>query len=177
MSEIVHDSYGDPLGRAPGDEQSDEDLDRESEARELMVRDYDHQRVLIALRKKWGVSTSTVRRVMGQVRRRWAIEAEKDVNKHAARAEVRQQTREVVYMAMNQKKALYDRDGVLVDLVDDPNLNAATNALKLRCQLDGLLEDNGAPDFTWLRKAVEGAPRTEEEARVLMDELSEPEEG
>lgn len=157
-------------------ELSDEELDREAEARALMVRDHDHQRVLITLRDRWCVKTTTVRRVMAAVRNRWKIEAEYEkLDREAARTEVRRQTREIVYLAMNAEKVVYDRDGVALDRVPDPNLTAATNALKLRCQLDGLLDDNGAPDFSWLKKALEGAPRTEQETELLMDELSKPE--
>lgn len=154
----------------------DEPADRLDECEDMMLRELNSSRVQRVLSERWGVSRRQVRKYQEGVRKRWEIEAGVTGDRVARRDEMRELLRQGVAMAIRQQRVVFSSRGD-AEYVDDPNLTAMAKMLHLLCQLDGLLDDNGSPDLSWLKKAVEGAPRTEEEAVELQEDLRNTEGG
>ena len=165
-------SGGDALARARTLPQTTRRLDQ---CEALMLRELNSSKVQRRLSEEWGVGKRHVRKYQDAVRKRWTIESELTGDRIARRDEMRELLRQGVAMAIRQQRVVFSSKGD-AEYVDDPNLNAMAKLLHLLCQLDGLLDDNGSPDLSWLKKAVEGAPKTEEEAVELQEDLRNTED-
>lgn len=126
---------------------------------------------------RWEVQPNTVRKYMTRVRDSWAVAAEDEGDRVTRRNEMRMMIRNAIRLALAKKrqKITPGKKTTDVEFWNDPDLSNLVPMMKLLCQLDGLLEDNGAPDFSRLLELAQSVPKTEEETQALMDDLSEVE--
>jgi len=119
---------------------------RIEECEDMLAAGTRPRRVATALSSRWGIGRVQAQEYVNAVIMRWKREGATE-DRETKRARMRAQIERTYLRSMSHKRAITVGDGggeQHVELFDEPNFNAALQALELICKLDGLMEQQEA---------------------------------